>query len=178
LYRFHPWCGRDVVVHEVIEKAGGGAFRCSLDGSEVERRLEIPAWMFDRAACAGDAHFSANPFVSLETLDALSALLNQVLKLDTTSSNVRVRGAGGISHDLNRGEDHGTEDDGTGDLQSVQAAPRRTAVGFARKRSSDRYTQMVRRAKGSAGSVDRSDGAADPGARADKHGADNGRSRP
>jgi hypothetical protein len=112
LYRFHPWCGRDVFVHEAIEKAGGGAFRCTLDGSEVERWLEIPAWMFDRAACAGDAHFSTDPFVSLEALDALSVLLNHVLKLGATSSNLRFRSAGGISHDQNRGENHGTKDDG------------------------------------------------------------------
>jgi hypothetical protein len=174
LYRFHPWCGRDVFVHEVIEKPGGGAFRCTLDGSEVERRLEIPARMFDRAACAGDAHFSTDPFVSLEALDALSALLNQVLKLGATSSNFRFRSAGGISHDQNRGENHDTKDDGTRDRQSVQAAPRSTAVGFVRKPSSDRRTQMARLAEGSARNVDRSDGAADPGACADDHGADKG----
>jgi len=178
LYRFHPWCGRDVFVHEVIEKAAGVAFRCTLDGSDVERWLEIPAWMFDRATCAADAHFSTDPFVGLEALDALSALLDHVLKTDATSSNVRLRSAGGISHDQNRGESHGTKDDGTSDRQSAQAAPCSTAVGFVRKPSSARLAQLARFAEGSARSADRSDGAADPGACADDHGADNGGSRP
>jgi hypothetical protein len=161
-----------------MEKAGGVAFRCTLDGSEIERWLEIPAWMFDRAACLADAHFSTNPFVSLEALDALSALLDHVLKTDATSSNVRLRSADGISHDQNRGENHGTKDGGASDQQSAQAAPCRTAVGFVRKPSSDRLAQLARPAEGSARSADRSDGAVDLGACADDRGADIGGSRP
>jgi len=167
LYRFHPWCGRDVFVHEVIEKAGGVAFRCTLDGSETERWLEIPAWMFDRAACSADTHFSTNPFVSLEALDALSALLDHVFKTEATSSNVRLRSAGGISHDQNRRENHGTKDDCASDRRSAWAAPRSTAVGFVRKPSGDRLAQLARPSEGSARSADRSDGAVDPGACAD-----------
>jgi hypothetical protein len=37
-----------VWVHAVIEKADGVFFRCTLDGTETGRFLEIPAWMFDR----------------------------------------------------------------------------------------------------------------------------------
>ena len=48
LYRWHPWAGRSVHVHEVIEKAGWVAFRCSLTGIASDRRLEVPVWMFDR----------------------------------------------------------------------------------------------------------------------------------
>jgi hypothetical protein len=162
LYRFHPWCGRDVFVHEVIEKAGGGAFRCTLDGSEVERWLEIPAWMFDRAACASDGFFSIDPFVRLEALEALSALLDHVLKADATSSNVRLRSAGGISHDQNRGDSHGAKDDGASDRQSEQAVTCSAADGFVRKPSSDRLAQLARFAEGSKRSADRSDGAAHP----------------
>jgi hypothetical protein len=66
LYRLHPWFGRHVFVHEVVNKAAASSvFRCTFDGSEIARYLEIPAWMFDRAACAGDGHFAVEPFVSL-----------------------------------------------------------------------------------------------------------------
>ena len=34
-----------------VDKAGGVVFRCTLDGSEADRWLEVPAWMFERAAC-------------------------------------------------------------------------------------------------------------------------------
>src|SRR5215469_17733534 len=48
LYRWPPWAGLSVGVHESVEKPDGVVFRCSVRG----RRLEIPAWMFDRSACA------------------------------------------------------------------------------------------------------------------------------
>src|SRR5271169_3315948 len=52
LYPWHPWAGCLVNVHEVVEKAGREIFRCSLSGRASGRWLEIPAWMFDRAARA------------------------------------------------------------------------------------------------------------------------------
>jgi hypothetical protein len=39
-------------VHEAIEKSDGGVFRCSLSGSDTGCWLEVPAWMFNRSACA------------------------------------------------------------------------------------------------------------------------------
>ena len=111
LYRLHPWFECDVFVHSAIDKADGGVFRCTLDGSEAGRWLEIPAWMFDRAACVTDVRSLTDPFVSLEALGALSALLDQVLKTDAPSSNARLRDAYGISRDQNRGETHGREDE-------------------------------------------------------------------
>ena len=110
LYRLHPWFECDVFVHSAIDKADGGVFRCTLDGSEAGRWLEIPAWMFDRAACVTDVRSLTDPFVSLEALGALSALLDQVLKTDAPSSNARLRDAYGISRDQNWGETHGRED--------------------------------------------------------------------
>lgn len=53
LYPWHPWADRPVHVHAVIEKAGRVAFRCSLTGTAPDRRLEVPAWMFDRSARHG-----------------------------------------------------------------------------------------------------------------------------
>jgi hypothetical protein len=94
LYRLHPWFGRDVFVHGATERANG-VFRCTLDSSDIARSLEIPAWMFDCAACVSDVCIEAKPFVDLEALGALSALLDRVLKTDSPSSNARLRDAYG-----------------------------------------------------------------------------------
>src|SRR5215467_5152761 len=51
LYQWHPWFGRVVHVHEVIEQRASGVLRCSPDGDASRRWLELPQWMFDRAAC-------------------------------------------------------------------------------------------------------------------------------
>src|ERR1700734_3468419 len=61
LYRLHPWFGRDVFVHGATERANG-VFRCTLDGSDIARSLEIPSWMFDCAACVSDVCIEAKPF--------------------------------------------------------------------------------------------------------------------
>jgi hypothetical protein len=98
LYRLHSWFGRDVFVHGATER-DDGVFRCTLDGSDIARTLEIPAWMFDCAACMSDMCIEADPFVDLEALGALSALLDQVLKTDAPSSNARLRDAYGVSRD-------------------------------------------------------------------------------
>ncbi|WP_247456185.1 hypothetical protein, partial [Bradyrhizobium sp. 166] len=54
-------------VHGAIDKADDVVFRCTLDGSQADRWLEVPAWMFDRTACH-DAGF----------LTALSRLLGSM----------------------------------------------------------------------------------------------------
>src|SRR3954447_16505575 len=53
LYRWHPWFGLDVHVHAAITKSDGVYFRCTLNGADGARWQELPAWMFDRAACVG-----------------------------------------------------------------------------------------------------------------------------
>ena len=75
LYPWHPWAGRSVCVHEVIEKAGWAAFRCSLTGATSDRQLEVPVWMFDRAASQG-WQVGATPAASVAALGALAALLH------------------------------------------------------------------------------------------------------
>src|SRR5260370_21717752 len=51
LYRLHPWFGRHVFVHEVVNKASASSvFRSTLHRSEIEPHLEIPARMCDLAA--------------------------------------------------------------------------------------------------------------------------------
>jgi hypothetical protein len=48
LYPWHPWFELQVAIHEAIEKADGVVFRCTLSGSDADRWLEVPAWMFER----------------------------------------------------------------------------------------------------------------------------------
>lgn len=50
LYPRHPWSGRRVHVHEVIEKPGWAMFRGSRTYVASDYRLESLAWMFDRVA--------------------------------------------------------------------------------------------------------------------------------
>lgn len=52
----------------MIDKADGVVFRCTLDGSETERFLEVLSSMFDCAACARGGSLTAEPFVSPEAL--------------------------------------------------------------------------------------------------------------
>src|SRR3982751_5666380 len=64
LYRWHPWFGLAVHVHAAATKADGVYFRCTLNGADGIRWQELPAWMFDRAACAGSCMLVAEPLVS------------------------------------------------------------------------------------------------------------------
>ena len=69
----------------------------------------MPAWMFDRTACPESRLLAAQPYVSIEALAALSALLDLALK-DQTPSAVLLSGASGASHHQNRVETHVTRD--------------------------------------------------------------------
>ena len=46
----------------------------------------MPAWMFDRTACSAPGLLAAQPYVSIEALAALSALLDLALKDQTPSA--------------------------------------------------------------------------------------------
>lgn len=70
-----PWSGRQVHVHEVIEKHDVVAFRCSLSGRSSHRWLGGPAWMFDRAA-SSNWRSTTVPRVDLAVLGALARLLH------------------------------------------------------------------------------------------------------
>ena len=72
LYPWHPWAGRQVHIHEVIEKGDAAVFRCSLSGEASDRWLEVPAWMFDRALSAS-WRITAAPHVDLAVLGALAS---------------------------------------------------------------------------------------------------------
>src|SRR5215470_19069179 len=74
LYLWHPWFGRVVHVHEVIEQRAGGVLRCSPDGDASRRWLELPQWMFDRAACLAIG-MAASPRVDTAALITLKTCL-------------------------------------------------------------------------------------------------------
>src|SRR6202022_475583 len=88
LYPWHPWAGCLVHIHEVVEKAGREVFRCSLSGRASGRWLEIPAWMFDRAARAA-WRVGAAPYVDIAVLTALAALLQDVTSVSGAPSQLR-----------------------------------------------------------------------------------------
>ncbi len=134
LYRHHPWFGRRVCVHETVDKADNVVFRCTPDGSQAERWLEVPAWMFDRTACPDAEPLTAQPFVSIDALAALFALLDLALK-DRTPSVALLSGASRASHDQNRGETHVTRDGNARERIPTQSTTAAAADGSVRERS-------------------------------------------
>jgi hypothetical protein len=100
-----PWAGCLVHIHEVVEKAGGEVFRCSLSGRATGRWLEIPAWMFDRAAGA-TWRVGAAPYVDIAVLTALATLLQDMTSVSGAPSQLRDSSAALGSHDANRGDVH------------------------------------------------------------------------
>src|SRR6202049_262490 len=164
LYRHHPWFGRRVCVHETVDKADNVVFRCTLDGSQAERWLEVPAWMFDRTACADAEPLTAQPFVSIDALAALSALLDLALK-DRTPSVALLSGASRASHDPNRGETHVTREGNARERIPTQPTTAAAADGSVRERSVERRhrrARMAGAASGSAGGPHEPDDAGDP----------------
>jgi hypothetical protein len=106
-------------------------FRCDIAGSDLERRLEIPAWMFDRSACA-KVRLTADPRADLSSLVALGSLLRDVLHDRPAESNVSVSTVSSLSHDPNRGDAHATPG------QAEAGAPPRAASNrFVRRRTTD-----------------------------------------
>src|SRR3954471_514871 len=170
LYRWHPWFGLAVHVHAAATKADGVYFRCTLNGAEGDRWQELPAWMFDRAACAGSCMLVAEPFVSMAALSALSRLLDAMGR--PSPSSPQPPGLGAHSRlDRNRGEHHA---DGTSVTITHPAGYAATA-GDDREAAPDRSVRrrhredgadLARVAGGGARPPDQSDGATDPGSRA------------
>ena len=161
LYPWHPWYGVRVGVYAAIERSGGVIFRCNLTGSDADRWLEIPAWMFDRSACAS-TRVAADARTDLAALTALAALLRHVLNDRFASSNTRLSGAPRLSRDQNRGEVHATPDEA-----DVGALPRAAADGSVRRRTAEddrRHASVVRAADGDTSGTDRPDDTVDPGA--------------
>ena len=165
LYRHHPWFGRRVCIHGAVDKDRFVVFRCTLEASQADRGLEVPAWMFDQTACPESRLLAAQPYVSIEALAALSALLDLALK-NQTPSVVLLSGASGASHHQNRGETHVTADGNAREripTQSTTAAA--TTDGSVRERLVERRyrrASMAGAAGGSSGGPHEPDDAVDP----------------
>src|SRR5215471_10666262 len=129
LYQWHPWFGRVVHVHEVIEQRAGGVFRCSRDGDASRRWLELPQWMFDRAACLA-IRMAASPCVDTAALITLKTCLADASGTGLCGgplSNASASGAGRSSCNLNQGAARATQVP-----PPTQPSSRRQAVGSFR----------------------------------------------
>src|SRR5215469_3716620 len=78
LYPWHPWFGRLVAVHAVVEKVAGTVCHCTLTDVVSSRWVELPLWMFDRASCPADTRISERSHVDVAALYALRDLLDHV----------------------------------------------------------------------------------------------------
>jgi hypothetical protein len=147
LYPWHPWSGFRIGIHEAVERPGGVVFRCDLKASESERWLEIPAWMFDRSACARVC-LEAKPHTDLAALAGLAALLHNK---GSAASDAVVSGVSPLSGDRKRGEVHAKPE------QTEVGTPARAAANrpVRRERADNRrYAGMVRTADGDTGGID------------------------
>lgn len=105
LYPWHPWAGRQIYIHELIEKSEETVFRCSLSGRASDRWQEVPAWMFDRALST-DWQITSVPCVDNAALGVLASLLRDAAYAPSHFSEM---GAALRSHDANRGEFHAAQ---------------------------------------------------------------------
>jgi hypothetical protein len=78
-------------------------FSVAASGRASGRWLEIPAWMFDRAAGAS-WRVGAAPYVDIAVLTALATLLQDVTSVSAAPSQLRDSSAALGSHDANRGD--------------------------------------------------------------------------
>jgi hypothetical protein len=172
LYPWHPWFGLQACVHAAIDRSGGNIFRCTLRGSDADRWLEVPAWMFDRSTCA-KLRVAADANADLAALTSLAALLQHVLNGRFALSNAPRSGVAGLSRDPNRGEVHAIPDEA-----EVGAPPRTAADRPVRSRTANGerpHAGVVRAAKGDTGSTDRPDDTVASGAyRQEPHQLDGG----
>jgi hypothetical protein len=160
LYRWHPWFGLRIGVHEAIKRSGEVVFRCSLSGADVDRWLEIPAWMFERSACA-KVRVAAHAHPDLSALRALAELVRDALSNRFAPSNALLSGASNLSRDQNRGEVYATPDeaDASAPLFAATNRPVRTRT----KDHDQRYASVVWPSDGDTSRANRPDDAVDLG---------------
>ena len=114
-----------VHVHEVIEQRAGGVLRCSPDGDASRRWLELPQWLFDRAACLA-IHMAASPHVDTAALIALKTCLADASGAGLCGgplSNASASGAGRSSCNQNQRAARATQGPA-----STQPSSRRQAI--------------------------------------------------
>ena len=77
VYAWHPWHGRRVQVQALLTRLGVAVLHCRTRDGRLPTALEIPAWMFDRAFCAGLV-VAEEPRADWSALSALRSLLDDV----------------------------------------------------------------------------------------------------
>ena len=85
-YTWHPWFGRAIRLHEVIERTAGASARCSLVEASAVRVQELPVWMLDAPICRS-MHSSTEPTASLGALTALACLLREAIQRRATDGS-------------------------------------------------------------------------------------------
>jgi hypothetical protein len=70
-----------VTVYEALTKGGHAICRCGFDDQHDGRSVEVPAWMFEPAAC-NHLRLTATPFVACPALIELNAVLQTALRAD------------------------------------------------------------------------------------------------
>ena len=75
-YRWHPWFGQEVWVHQVRrgQRSPGPVLRCGLTPDLDAKAVEIPLWMFDAEAC-GAMWMATAPVVNTDALHELTRVL-------------------------------------------------------------------------------------------------------
>ena len=119
VYPWHPWVGRTVCVHEVVERGAIASARCSLAGATPVRIRELPLWMLDAAGCR-TMRIEAHPMATLCALAALHRLLSAERKRSEAESE-----AAAIASPESPGDRHGTSS--SSDLQPTPST--RTRAG-------------------------------------------------
>ena len=111
----------------------GDVFRCNCDDGAVDRWLELPAWMFDRTACAS-THASIFPLVEVAALRALRRLLTDQMRDPQAvgaSLNAPILGSVLGSHDQNRRESHATGEQASSSASKRERAVRSVPIAFS-----------------------------------------------
>jgi hypothetical protein len=157
LYRFHPWSGFPIAIHEAINKPDGVVFRCDLVDSDSDRWLEIPAWMFDRSACAKVRLVATDPHADISALVALASLLRDVLRDPAVVSSIPDSIVSSLSGDPNQGDVHAIS------KQAGAPSSHTASSRFVRRKTTE--ASLVRAADGDTGSAHRPDYATNPGSR-------------
>ena len=118
VYSWHPWAGRTVRVHELMERGAIASARCSLPGATPVRIRELPLWMLDAAGCR-TMRVEAHPMATHCALAALDALLSAERKRYESEPE-----ASAIASPESRGDRHGTSS--SSNLQPTPSTRTRT----------------------------------------------------
>jgi hypothetical protein len=81
-------------VYEALTKGGHPVCRCGFDDERNDRSLEVPAWMFESAAC-DHLRLVDTPFVDCQALIELKTVVQTTLRADVLQAQHRSLTAAG-----------------------------------------------------------------------------------